>query len=318
MKVSLFMSVSLAALFFFGFANCKKDEPVGSGSVTFEITDAPVDDANIQGVFLTVADVKVDGQSIDNFSEKQTIDLLAYQNGQVKGLGSGQLSAGVHSDISLLLDYDQDAAGNSPGCYVLTKDGVKHALKTGTTASGSLKVGSGNISVGENTSSTAVLDVDLRKAITYAAANATGKYRFVTETELLSAVRLTVKDNAASIKGNCLDGLGLAGSKIVVYAYKKGSFTAAELQAQGESGILFKNAVSSALCGANGDYSLSFLEPGDYELHFIGYSDSNNDGKLEVKGRLDISVLGELDFKALSLGAGVDLLLNVTVIGIIP
>lgn len=318
MKVSLFHVASVAALLTLSLLSCTKDENSGSGTVNFEITDAPIDDVDIQGVFVTVADVRVDGQSIDNFSGKQTINLMAYQNGQVKGLGSGQLSAKSYTDVALVLDYDQDVNNASPGCYVLTKDGVKHGLKATANASNTLKIGSGSLKVTDQLNTTAVLDVNLRKAIKYGANGTGAAYQFVTDSELQSSVRLAAKARTGTIAGKCTDALSQSGSKIVVYAYKKGTYRDTEKQAQGESGIKFKNSVSSAVCDGDGNFALAFLEEGDYELHFVGYEDANNDGKMEEKGMLVLTILNALDLNALSLSAGATLQLNVTVTGIIP
>lgn len=319
MKVSLFLSAAFAAILTIGFSNCTKDEnPSGTGQVSFEITDAPIDDANIQGVFVTVVAVKVDGQDIDNFSGKQTIDLMAYQNGQVKALGTGTVNAGSHSDVRLVIDYDADANGTSPGCYVLTKDGVKHAVKATAGASNEIKIGTGMLAVADNSSSTAVIDFDLRKAVKYGSTPATSTYEFVTDNELSAATRLAVKGKAGSIQGQCTDPLALAGTKIVAYAYKKGTFTDQEKLPQSSSGIMFKNAVSSDVCDANGNYMLSFLEAGQYELHFIGYQDSNNDGQFEEKGTLVLDVPGGLNLTDIAVSAEATVQLNVVVSGILP
>src|SRR4051812_16279497 len=82
--------------------SCSDDESMGKGDVDFEITDAPVDDASIKGVFVTVSDIKVDGQSISGFT-KQTIDLKAYQEGKTTLLGTSQLNAKTYSTITLVL-----------------------------------------------------------------------------------------------------------------------------------------------------------------------------------------------------------------------
>lgn len=313
------MSAFFAAVLTIGFTSCKKDEtPSGAGRVSFEITDAPIDDANIQGVFVTAVALKVDGQEIDNFSGKQTIDLKAYQNGQVKSLGNGTLNAGTYTDVRLVLDYETDANGGSPGCYVLTKDGVKHALKASVGAANELKIGAGSLNVTDSGNTTAVIDFDLRKAIKYGNVPATGAYQFVTDAELSAATRLAVKTKTGAIKGQCNDALGLAGSKIVVYAYKKGSFSDVEKQPQGSSGIMFKNAVTSAVCDNNGNYTLSFLEAGEYELYFVGYQDANNDGKMEEKGTLVLDVLGGLSLNAVNVTAEASIQMNVTVTGILP
>src|SRR6476646_2906926 len=81
----------------------KSSEPMGKGEAEFQITDAPADDASVKSVFVTVADLKVDGQSVSGFT-KQTIDLKAYQAGATKILGSAQLDARAHSTVTLVLD----------------------------------------------------------------------------------------------------------------------------------------------------------------------------------------------------------------------
>src|SRR6267142_4932408 len=97
----------------------RSNEPMGKGEAEFQITDAPSDDASIKGVVVTVADIMVDGKSISGFA-KQSIDLKAYQEGNTKLLGTAQLDAKAYNSITLVLDADADASGNSPGCYVLT------------------------------------------------------------------------------------------------------------------------------------------------------------------------------------------------------
>ncbi len=319
MKVSLFFSAAFTALLLFSLNSCKKeDSNAGSGQISFEVTDAPFDDTNIQGVFVTVADVKVDGISADGFSDKQTINLMAYQNGQVKSLANGQFTTGTHANIQLVLDYAQDANGTSPGCYVLTKNGVKHALKASTNASNTISVTGQPVTVSENATTTAVLDFDLRKAIRYGADGSGSAYQFVSDAELNSSVRVVAKSKTGKITGKCSDLAGLAGSKIVVYAYKKGSFTDAEKIPQGSNGILFKNAVTSSACDADGNFTLAFLEEGDFELHFVGYQDANSDNKLEEKGMLSLDVLGNLNLLALNLRAESSVDVQVIVLGVIP
>jgi len=318
MKVTNLMLGAAFALLFGGLTSCTKDDDNNGsqGQVNFEITDAPVDDPNIQSVFVTVASVKVDGTTISDFSSKQTIDLLAYQNGSVKGLGSGKLNAGTYTDVRLVLDYNTDAAGTGPGCYVLTKDGVKHALSTSVNTTNELK-SSNSLKVNSSSTTNAVFDFDLRKAIKYTSSG-TSKYQFVTDTELSSALRIATKEQSGTIVGSFNDALNLAGSRVVVYAYKKGTFTESEKEVQGTSGIRFKNAVSSAVVGSNDQYQLSFLESGDYSLYYVAYDDANSDGKLEEKGMLVLNLLGGLDVTNINVGASATVRLDVTVSGLLP
>ena len=323
-----FLSGALLLALAFLFTNCTKDDDSSvdpsdkTGSAQFEITDGPGDDARIQGAFVTVTEVRVDGKAISDFSGKQTIDLMAYQNGNTKALGLAELESGTYSNVSLVLDYATDANGNSPGCYVLTTDNVKHNLQASTSASNEIKLNTGEFTVEEGSTTNIVIDFDLRKAIRYeeTPSNSDG-YDFVSEGEMRSSLRLIAKAKAGQAKGQCNDNLGIAGDKIVVYAYKKGTYNkATEMSGQGQSQVQFKNAVTSASVDAQGNYTLAFLEEGDYELHFIGYEDDDNDGQSEVKGELQLDLLGNLgiNLNDVSVDANASVTINVTVIGLLP
>jgi len=248
----------------------RSNEPMGKGEAEFQITDAPSDDAAIKGVFVTVTDIKVDGKSISGFT-KQTIDLKAYQEGTTKLLGTAQLDAKAYSNITLVLDTDADATANSPGCYVLTTDNAKFKLRS----SGTVNVmASKGWSVPANGKSTIILDFDLRKSIRKMD-DAAIRYNFVSDDNLQSSVRLVSQDNAGTINGSYAEQTSSNADKVIVYVYKKGTFSATtEAQAQGDDAIFFKNAVASTevKLGLSGNsYKLAFLEAGDYELHFAGY-----------------------------------------------
>lgn len=249
----------------------RSNEPMGKGEAEFQITDAPSDDASIKGVFVTVADIKVDGKSIAGFS-KQTIDLKAYQEGTTKLLGTAQLDAKAYNNITLVLDADADAAATGPGCYVLTTDDAKFKLKSAGMINVTVNKG---WSVPANSKSTIILDFDLRKSIRKMDDVAI-RYNFVSDDNLQSSVRLVSQDNAGTINGSYTEQTSSNADKVIVYAYQKGTFNATmEAQAQGDDAIFFKNAVASTevkLGLAGNSYKLAFLEAGDYELHFAGYT----------------------------------------------
>jgi hypothetical protein len=316
MKHLLGVTTLLLLLVFF--TQCKEDDSAQpKGTARIEITDGPIDDANVKGAFVTVTAVKVDGKEISGFS-KQTIDLMAYQNGETKLLGTADLEAGTYSDLSLVLDYEKDASGNSPGCYVLTSDNVKHSLKATSSTTSEVKANTGSFKIDEGGATNVVLDFDLRKSIRYEdAPQSTDQYDFVTDSELRSSLRFVAKAEAGKVTGN----FGLAGDKIVVYAYKKGTFNkGTEVSGQGESNVQFKGAVTSAVANNQGNFTLAFLEAGNYELHFFGYEDTNNDGKMEMKGELELSLLGNLgiDLNNVSVGANATANVSVKVLGLLP
>lgn len=293
---------------------CDKDDTSSTspGSVNFEMTDAPFDDTNVQGVFVTVAAIKVDGKAIDNFSGKMTFDIAAYQRGETKTLGSTKLDAGTYSNVTLVLDNAKDQSGNAPGCYVLTKSGDKKPIASA--AATTEIVLNGQFKSAADKSSTAVMDFDLRKTIIYD--GGTG-YKFVSNSELTSGVRMVNKSETGIIKGSTTNTAPTTSEKVVVYAYKKGTFNkATEMSGQGSSSVEFKNAVTSSAV-TNGAYELHFLESGDYELHFISYKDKNSDGKLDIQGEFNASITGNLNISALNVTANSTVTANVNLLTVI-
>lgn len=292
---------------------CKKDNTSSPGTVNFEMTDAPFDDAEVQAVFVTVASIKVDGKTIDNFNGKTTFDIASYQRGQTKGLGSTTLNSGTYSNVTLVLDNEKDQSGNAPGCYVLTKSGQKKAIAAASATSEIVL--NGQFKSFADKSSTAVMDFDLRKTIAY---NSTGGYKFVSNSDMSSGIRLLQKSETGVIKGSTADASATASEKVVVYAYKKGTFNkATEMQGQGSSGVEFKNAVSSCVA-SNGSYELHFLEPGEYELHCISYKDKDKDGKLDIQGEFQASLLSGLNISSLNVTANATVTANINMSAVLP
>lgn len=316
-QIRYFM-LSFLAAGMFTFTACLKDpvtppdEPEAARA-RIEITDAPIDDANVQSVFVTVVEIRVDGKSWDGFDGKTTFDLLAYQNGQTKLLGEGELKAGTYSEIELVLDAETDANGDSPGCYVKDAQGNKKPLSTNDEVEVKIK---GTLATKSGETAEAVIDFDLRKAIVYQFGSNT-EFQFVTEPELQSAVRLMDKTQTGQINGDCTDGVS-GSDKIVVYAYKKDTYDAAtEKFPQGTSQIAFKNAVTSSVVSSNGNFNLAFLDSGSYELHFISYKADAN-GKLQAKGELQLSLLDStLNLLGLTLNATERIDLDMMVTGIL-
>lgn len=312
-------AIAIALAFSVAFTSCKKDDSSsaggGSGSAptTFKVTDAPIDDASVTGAFVTIADIQLDGVSVQGFT-KTTIDLKAFQNGNTQTLGSFNLAGKVYSSISFVLDFDKDATGNAPGCYVVNNIGVKSKLQT---TSNVITV-SKNFLLTNGVSSSLVADFDLRKMIVHQSGAGSDNYDFVTTAEMSGAVRLVFESGSGTISGTLTDNVSASG-KVVAYAYKKGTFNrATELQGQGSSNIEFKNAVSSALVNGSGNYQLHFLESGDYEIHFASYKDTNADGVYELKGTLIVVGAVGIDLLNLTIAANTTLTVNATATGVLP
>jgi hypothetical protein len=321
MKKSKWINCVLMIACILAVGACSDDDApaAGKGEVEFEITDSPVDDANVKGVFVTIADIKVDGHSLEGFAE-QTIDLKAYSEGKTKLIGTGQVDARTYENVVLVLDLASNADGDGPGCYVLDQNDVKHQLNSTASATADVVV-SKSWSVVQDAKTTIVLDFDLRKALRYSD-DQSAPYSFVSNDRLNAAVRLVTRSNSGAIEGTYEESTNGNADKVIVYAYKKGTFNASsETTSQGDDGVLFAHAVSSAevretLTGH--EFTLAFLEEGDYELHFVGYSHDSATGRFQFQNELhsETSAGGALgDF--VTVKSGVTLNVSAVITGII-
>ncbi|WP_396632859.1 DUF4382 domain-containing protein [Maribacter sp. R86514] len=307
-------TVAIALTTIFQIASCSKDDggsEMGAESyeTTFKITDAPIDNANVEAVFVTVSDIKVDGTSLEGFN-KTTFDLAALVNEQTKTLGNLQLEAGSYSNIELELDYDMDASGNVPGCYVELVNGEKDKLEA---ASNRINITDTYEIFASNTNEI-ILDFDLRKTIKEEQGTVSSNFDFVTMTELSAGIRTVNKEATGKIYGTANDTQNPS-DKIIVYAYEKGTFDAeVETKGKGDSNITFANAVtSSEVSGFNNEYSLNFLAEGEYELIFASYSEE--DDVLTFSSLLEVESTTGLNLGALSVTSAIQLSANVTITG---
>ncbi|WP_424989168.1 DUF4382 domain-containing protein [Flagellimonas sp.] len=278
-------------------------------NTTYKITDAPVDHAEIEAVFVTVSDVRVDGTSLEGFT-KTTFDLSALVNGQTKTLGDLQMEAGSYSNIELVLDYEADMDGNSPGCYVEMADGTKDKIES---ASQTINI-TDSFEVFTTNTNEIIIDFDLRKTLKEEEGTLESDFNFVSTSELSAGLRTVNKETTGEIKGTVNDTQDTS-DKIVVYAYEKGTYNAeVETQGQGESNIRFANAVTSAeVGGINNSYSLNFLASGEYELIFVSYTKDGN--QFYFNSTLEVESTTGLDLGALEVTSALQLSANVTVIG---
>jgi len=305
----------IAGSFLFSLAliSCKKDDNnSGSGNTEFKVTDAPIDDASVSGAFVTIADIKLDGVSVQGFT-KTTVDLAAYQNGSTKTIGNFNLEGRTYNSVTFVLDHNMDASGNTPGCYILTTNGTKHALQA---ASDSIVIAK-SFDINSSVSNSIVADFDLRKMIIRQTGNASDQYDFATNAELQTSVRIVAETKTGIVSGMISDAVSNS-TKVVAYAYKVGTYNRiTEMQAQGASGIQFKNAVASSTVNASGQFSFHFLEAGNYEIHFASYKDTNADGQLELVGTLIVLPSVGSDFLNLVLGVNATVSLQGSVTGVL-
>lgn len=279
-----FFPIVIAALVAIFTVSCvkDKDEDEEKGTLNVKVTDAPSDDVDISSVFVTVSMIKVDGAEVEGF-QKQTFDISSFSEGTTKLLLTQEINAQTYNSISLVLDYETDDNGASPGCYVLTTDNQKHNLAASSGAQAEIMFNK-EFMVEANQTQDLIIDLDLRKAIVRDIENESSDYAFVSETNLHSASRLIIEDEAGSIEGE-VDNNSSLDLEFIVYAYKKGEYSfLAETQAENSGGVMFSHAVTSVKVKENGDYHLSFLEEGEYEIHIASFARSSTTGELNFTG----------------------------------
>jgi hypothetical protein len=301
------------------FVQCTKDDDMNGaekGTLTVKLTDAPSDDLNIQGTFVTVADVKIDGESVEGFT-RQTIEISAYQNGNAKLLVSKEVAAKSYNQITLVLDQETDASSNAPGCYVLTSDNKKHDLFAESSVSGEIAV-SKAFEVSQGAETSVIVDFDLRKAVVRNQENtATTEFKFVTSAELKNAVRVVKEDECGEVSGE-IENTFDADAQTYVFIYRKGDFNlSSESTGSGESEVLFANAVTSAKVGSEGSYKLAFLEEGDYEVHLASY-EKTGESQFNFKGLLNAnSTVSGLLLNNISVSANSNIQLDIEILSLL-
>lgn len=290
-------------------------DPSGSNrTLKVEVTDAPIDEASVKGVFVTVTEVKVDGQKWEGFKGPKTVNVLDLQGGKTASLGEGGLSAESFDKLTLVLSHERDASGNAPGCYILRDNNTKNKLSLSGNATTDLEISGPRVNVAENSSENVVVDFDLRKAIKEQSGSS-NEYSFVTKGELQSSLRFVKKDNAGSITGKLTNYSASTNGKAIAYVYKKGTYNQnTEVKGQGESQVKFKNAVTSAKVNADGTFTAAFLPEGEYELHVATYRQDAS-GNLALNAMLNLG--GGLNLNSISVKANTQTSLSVSITGIL-
>ena len=304
----------LALIALVGMMSCSKNDDAAmegeSYNTSFEVTDAPIDNADVEAVFVTITNVSVDGKSLEGFNAT-TVNLAALVNGKTEALGNLDLQAKSYSSIVFELDFDKDVNGDAPGCYVEKANGEKDAL----VASSNKITINDTFEVLANATNVIVIDFDLRKTIKEEKDGLSSDFNFVTMAELTAGIRTVNAELTGKISGSANDANNTS-DKIIVYAYEKGTFNAdVETQGKGESEVTFANAVTSAeVKGLSGSYSLDFLEEGEYELIFASYKEDDN-SEFYFNALLNVESTTGLNLGAIEVSSALQISANVTVTG---
>lgn len=227
------------------------------GKFGLSISVSPAESIDIAGIFITVSEIKLDDVLVKGFN-KQTIDLSAYQSGDIKLLFDGEIEVGKYHSLSLVLDNSYDKNGDSPGCYLL--NGKNQILPLGQeTIEGEVFIPK-CFEVDEKIPTELVVEFDLQKLVRNV------ENRQAQIPNFPDLIRAVVKDDCGFIKGSVRKPVYLPGDMYVL-AYKKGDSGFKNNPGAGKDyQAVFNKALASTKVKPYGSYELALLEEGDYEI----------------------------------------------------
>lgn len=256
------------------------------GSVTLNMTDAPITASNVSSIYLTInsVDAYVDGswQTFATYPGGKAIELLTYANGNSIILGSGRYTPGtVISKFRFNLDIPMEGTtATSPGCYVILNNGQRAAIYASSTAGSQIVVGADS-SYSVNATGTVDITADFNaQELIYQDQNNGGAYT------LRPAVRLVSDNSAGTITGSVSGGT--ASAQTIAYAYIQGTYASSEANGTASSPP-FAHAVTSARVDASGSFTLAYLPEGNYDVVIAKY-DSNGNCTSEADVKVGVSV----------------------------
>ncbi len=261
----------LSAILVTGFTSCDEQDSTddAKGRIELSITDAPIYDDNVSGVYIGITGIEINGDDgwtqLETYEEPLTINLLDYQDGDVYFLTEEELHAGNYSEIRLLLEAPEmnGTPKSNPGTYLEFEDGSQQPLFVPSGATSGYKA-KGDFDIPEGGVTSVTIDFDVRKSVVKAGNS--GKYL------LKPVLRLVENDNVALIRGEVLALEEY--TNIQVYAYNDGVFTEEEIFDPESDEVDFPNAVTSAQVRSDGTFTLAFMEPGVYDLYAVAFDEN--------------------------------------------
>ena len=295
---------------------CDKDDvdapESNEGLLRVEITDAPIDDADVAGVFVTVAEVRVNGEASARFAEATTIELSNYSGGSTFVLAEDiAVDAEADARVEIVLDLESDASASGPGAYVLRADGSKDALTFGGAAQVVIEAAAA-FDVEAEAETRVVADLDLRKAVKRdTASTRQDDFTFGSEAHLRASARVVDVSATGKIEGDATASYEQAEDEtLIVYAFAQGSY-----QHDAAVDSDFANATTSARVNADGSFTLAFLPAGQYDLVTASYR-NDADGHVELQGTVAVDALLMVDTKAVTVESGASASLALTLSGV--
>ena len=272
-KYGFILLISILTFSAFIISSCQKDTASTKGMLHLSLTDAPIDEYDITGVYITITGLQYnqgdEWQVFEEFEGPQTFNLLNLTDGVSSPLGIFELEPGVYKQIRFMLDAPAQGSGNhaNPGCYLEFGGDpentqplfVPSGAQTGYKAIG-------EFTIPENGDLFVMADSDVRKSVV--AAGNSGKFL------LKPTIRLIVEDRSGNIAGTLFNTE--EGIDYLVYAYGAGSYEEAEAADPVDDNPRFPNAITSDNVELEEDeyvFFLGFLPAGIYDLVLVSQTE---------------------------------------------
>lgn len=187
------------------FAGCGTDAGGGTGSMTVEMTDAPIDSADAVNVHIERVEVNRTGSSdgwITLNEPQKTYDLLQLTNGATTVIGSKELEAGTYEQIRLILSQN----GHS-----VEIDGTTYDMFVPSGAQTGVKLNI-NAEIQEDIEYVILLDFDASRSVVKAGQNSQRPY----------ILKPVIRAKEKAITGNIEGTVNPADAEPVVYAIANG------------------------------------------------------------------------------------------------
>ena len=221
MKTKISILSALVVLFAL-FSGCEEEDSGQTGTVALSITDAPLDNENIEGVYITVNGLEYHSQdsgwkSFEEYEGPKKFNLLELTDGMDEMLGTFEMEAGQYNQLRFLMDMPELSQGppSNPECYLMI-NGEKEPLFVPSGGQSGYKA-VGAFQVPSNGTVELMADWDARKAVVE-----TGAGHYI----LRPTIRLVAEGEAGSISGG-ITNIPDDASKIIVYTYEDGDYESA-------------------------------------------------------------------------------------------
>lgn len=272
--ITLFFSLLLLSTLF---TACDNSSSGGSGTLSLNITDAPIDSAAAVVVSFSGVSIKpengpaydIDFFDINNNPVVKSIDLLAQQGPNSEPiLVNHSLAAGHYEWLRLKVITNEMTTDS----YIELDGGARHPLYVPSGDQTGLKLNRG-FDISDGGAATFTIDFDLRKSVLMPNMHSSAY-------KLKPSLRMVQNDNVGHISGvvgaSSLADAACTGTDYAVYVFAGNNVTPDDVDG------VEPDPLSTSLLSNSFEYAIGFLEAGAYTISFTCQADDDGNETNDV------------------------------------